>query len=70
MTTCVLVHGGGHGGWCDAKVKRLLEAAGHEVFDEARAKGRLWSIDTGHDLMITEPHVVADALQEVAADPT
>ena len=31
MTTYVLVHGGGHGGWCYAKVKRLLEAAGHEV---------------------------------------
>lgn len=32
MSTFVLVHGGGHGGWCYAKVKRLLEAAGHEVF--------------------------------------
>jgi pimeloyl-ACP methyl ester carboxylesterase len=32
MTTFVLVHGGGHGGWCYAKVKRRLEAAGHEVF--------------------------------------
>ena len=31
-TTFVLVHGGGHGGWCYAKVKRRLEAAGHEVF--------------------------------------
>ena len=32
MATYVLVHGGGHGGWCYAKVKRLLEADGHEVF--------------------------------------
>ena len=32
MATYVLVHGGGHGGWCYAKVKRLLEAHGHEVF--------------------------------------
>ena len=32
MTTYVLVHGGGHGGWCYKKVKRILEAAGHEVF--------------------------------------
>lgn len=32
MTTFVLVHGGGHGGWCYRKVKRLLEASGHEVF--------------------------------------
>ncbi len=32
MATYVLVHGGGHGGWCYAKVKRRLEEAGHEVF--------------------------------------
>ena len=32
MATFVLVHGGGHGGWCYAKVKRRLEAAGHGVF--------------------------------------
>jgi pimeloyl-ACP methyl ester carboxylesterase len=32
MATYVLVHGGGHGGWCYRKVKRILEAAGHEVF--------------------------------------
>ena len=33
----------------------------------ARAEGRLWDIDTGHDLMITEPERVADALLQVAA---
>jgi hypothetical protein len=33
----------------------------------ARAAGRLWDIDTGHDLMITEPKAVADALMAVAA---
>jgi pimeloyl-ACP methyl ester carboxylesterase len=27
----VLVHGGGHGGWCYGKVARLLRAEGHEV---------------------------------------
>jgi pimeloyl-ACP methyl ester carboxylesterase len=32
MATYVLVHGGGHGGWCYAKVKRRLESAGHQVF--------------------------------------
>ena len=32
MATYVLVHGGGHGGWCYRKVARLLRAAGHEVF--------------------------------------
>jgi hypothetical protein len=34
----------------------------------AREEGRLWAIDTGHDLKITEPQFVADALCEVAAD--
>jgi hypothetical protein len=34
--------------------------------DEARADGRLWEIDTGHDLMITEPAAVADALLQIA----
>lgn len=32
MATYVLVHGGGHGGWCFTKVKARLERAGHEVF--------------------------------------
>jgi hypothetical protein len=34
--------------------------------DRARTEGRLWDIDTGHDLMITEPQKVADALLEIA----
>jgi pimeloyl-ACP methyl ester carboxylesterase len=34
--------------------------------DKARAEGRLWDIDTGHDLMLTEPQQTADALMEVA----
>ena len=38
------------------------------LMEEARAGGRLWVIDTGHDLMITEPEKVADALAAVAAD--
>jgi pimeloyl-ACP methyl ester carboxylesterase len=33
----------------------------------ARAQGRLWDIDTGHDLMLTEPEKTADALLQVAA---
>jgi pimeloyl-ACP methyl ester carboxylesterase len=32
MTTFVLVHGGGHGGWCYQRVTPLLRAAGHEVY--------------------------------------
>ena len=39
----------------------------HDMIDSARREGRLWIIDTGHDLMITEPRAVTDALVEVAA---
>jgi pimeloyl-ACP methyl ester carboxylesterase len=38
-----------------------------EMMGEAQAEGRLWVIDTGHDLMISEPQAVADALLEIAA---
>jgi hypothetical protein len=37
------------------------------LIEPARAEGRLWDIDTGHDLMITEPDFVAGGLEEVAA---
>jgi pimeloyl-ACP methyl ester carboxylesterase len=37
-----------------------------ELMDEYRRAGRLWDIDTGHDLMITEPQAVTDALLEIA----
>jgi pimeloyl-ACP methyl ester carboxylesterase len=32
VATYVLVHGGGHGGWCYRPVARLLQSEGHEVF--------------------------------------
>jgi pimeloyl-ACP methyl ester carboxylesterase len=32
MATFVLVHGGGHGGWCYKKLTPLLRAAGHDVY--------------------------------------
>jgi len=32
MATFVLVHGGGHGGWCYQPVTRRLQAAGHLVY--------------------------------------
>ena len=38
-----------------------------ELMGRARDEGRLWDIDTGHDLMITEPQKVADALLEIAS---
>lgn len=38
-----------------------------ELIGAARSEAGLWQIDTGHDLMITEPQFVADALMEIAA---
>ena len=38
-----------------------------ELMARARAEGRLWDIDTGHDLMLTEPEWTAGALVQVAA---
>ena len=38
-----------------------------ELMEKARADGRLWEIDTGHDLMITEPAAVTEALLRIAA---
>jgi pimeloyl-ACP methyl ester carboxylesterase len=32
VATFVLVHGGGHGGWCYQRVAPLLRAAGHDVY--------------------------------------
>ena len=32
MATYILVHGGGHGGWCYQLVTRRLQAAGHLVY--------------------------------------
>jgi hypothetical protein len=48
-------------------VAAVLRYRDPELIAEARAGGRLWDIDTGHDLMITEPRRVADALLQVAA---
>ncbi len=39
-----------------------------ELMGKARDAGRLWDIDTGHDLMVTEPDFVARTLEEIAAD--
>ena len=50
---------------------RLRIDAGHadpDLMANARAQGHLWVIDTGHDLMITEPRAVTAALLEVATN--
>ena len=43
-----------------------LATRDRSLMERARTEGRLWDIDTGHDLMITEPQLTADALLEVA----
>ena len=43
-----------------------LATRDQDLMREAREAGRLWDIDTGHDLMITEPRAVTDALIQVA----
>ena len=43
-----------------------LPTRDEELMGKARDEGRLWDIDTGHDLMISEPAFVADTLLEIA----
>jgi pimeloyl-ACP methyl ester carboxylesterase len=43
-----------------------LRTRDRELMARARAEQRFWEIDTGHDLMITEPDAVAAALLEIA----
>jgi pimeloyl-ACP methyl ester carboxylesterase len=38
-----------------------------DLVAQARAEDRLWDVDTGHDLMITEPEAVAELLERVAS---
>jgi pimeloyl-ACP methyl ester carboxylesterase len=45
-----------------------LRTRDKDLMTRARAEGRFWEIDTGHDLMITEPDAVTAALVEIAAD--
>lgn len=58
MATFVLVHGGGHGGWCYQAVARLLRAAGHEVYTPTLTglgeREHLLRADIDLDLQITD----------------
>jgi hypothetical protein len=64
MTTYVLVHGDHHGGWCYQKVARPLvgHSYGGMVMAELLEADRAWEIDTGRDLMVTEPDKVTAML--------
>ena len=43
-----------------------LRTRDKDLMARARDEGRFWEIDTGHDLMITEPDAVTAALLEIA----
>jgi pimeloyl-ACP methyl ester carboxylesterase len=58
MATYVLVHGGGHGGWCWQPVARILRAEGHEVYTPTLTglgeRAHLLSPDIDLDTQITD----------------
>jgi pimeloyl-ACP methyl ester carboxylesterase len=58
MAIYVLVHGGGHGGWCYDKVARLLRGAGHDVYTPTLTglgeRKHLLSADTDLSTHITD----------------
>lgn len=43
-----------------------LRARSEELLDRYRAAERVWEIDTGHDLMLTEPEATAELLLRLA----
>ncbi len=58
MATYVLVHGGGHGGWCYQRVARILRGSGHEVYAPTLTglgeRAHLLSTDVDLDLHIRD----------------
>lgn len=58
MATYVLVHGGGHGGWCYQPVARILRSRGQEVYTPTLTglgeREHLLSPDVDLDLHITD----------------
>lgn len=58
MAVFVLVHGGGHGGWCYQKLARLLRAAGHDVYTPTLTglgeRQHLLTVDTGLSTHVTD----------------
>jgi pimeloyl-ACP methyl ester carboxylesterase len=58
MATFVLIHGGGHGGWCYNKLSPLLRTAGHLVYAPSLTgcgdRKHLVSPDVGLDTHVTD----------------
>ena len=71
MSTYVLVHGGGHGGWCWRWLTPLLRAAGHDVFAPTltgvsdRAHARLPGINLDTNIEDIASLLVHEDLTEV-----
>jgi len=64
MTTFVLVHGGGHGGWCWQRTARVLRAGGHEVHAPSLTGfGDRVHLDTGHVEFATFVADIANLLE-------
>ncbi len=58
MATYVLVHGGGHGGWCYQRVARILRDSGHDVYTPTLTglgeRSHLLSADVDLDMQIED----------------
>jgi pimeloyl-ACP methyl ester carboxylesterase len=58
MANYVLVHGGGHGGWCYQRVARLLRSKGHDVYTPTMTglgeRAHLLSPDIDLNLQVTD----------------
>ncbi len=67
MATFVLVHGGGHGGWCYQPVARRLQTAGHVVYAPTLSGlgDRAHQLHPGIDL---DTHVTDDELTKGQAE--
>jgi alpha-beta hydrolase superfamily lysophospholipase len=59
--TYVLVHGGGHGGWCWQRVASRLRARGHEVYTPTMTglgeRAHLLNPNIDLNLHIKRPHI-------------
>jgi hypothetical protein len=67
--TFVLVHGGGHGGWCwqrAASEDAVFSAELARSFADRLPGAPFAEVEAGHDLMITRPVETADALLAVS----
>jgi pimeloyl-ACP methyl ester carboxylesterase len=64
MSTFVLVHGAWHGGWCYARVAKLLRSGGHEVYTPTHTGvGERSHLADYHITLSTHVHDVANVIE-------